>query len=375
LSTKPHDLLLSNSQIKTETNGSRLRDIKTEIVPLSRRWIKAYNHSPIYPINYGLPQPSGKFSGPLEPISVNASAGWSHTRSFLSAPYPIHTKMGGSGASLNFSSEPHLTHFGDSPPHASPSLQELHPFFPFVKREAASPPELRNVHVEGHNFSRGITTERLESRFPCHPPRDHPKSVIIQNHHHFPHLMNHHQRQTPSRSSCDSGVSSPTGSSTHSTTSTPSLTPTLVNGTLRYACPTCQKSYSTVSGLSKHVQFHCGSGVKKSFICKDCDKVYTSLGALKMHIRTHTLPCKCTVCGKAFSRPWLLQGHIRTHTGEKPFGCQHCQRAFADRSNLRAHLQTHSDLKKYSCKHCAKTFSRMSLLSKHQDTGCSTHSN
>ncbi|CAG5126128.1 unnamed protein product [Candidula unifasciata] len=140
---------------------------------------------------------------------------------------------------------------------------------------------------------------------------------------------------------------------------------------VRFNCDACNKSYSTLSGLCKHRQFHCSTHIKKEFSCKHCDKTYISLGALKMHIRTHTLPCKCHVCGKAFSRPWLLQGHIRTHTGEKPFRCNHCGRAFADRSNLRAHLQTHADVKRYSCKRCNKTFSRMSLLTKHDD-GCSS---
>lgn len=138
--------------------------------------------------------------------------------------------------------------------------------------------------------------------------------------------------------------------------------------TVKYQCETCNKSYSTFSGLSKHKQFHCAQDSQKEFTCKYCEKTYVSLGALKMHIRTHTLPCKCKICGKAFSRPWLLQGHVRTHTGEKPFTCVHCLRAFADRSNLRAHLQTHSDVKKYSCRSCSKTFSRMSLLLKHEDT-------
>jgi len=148
----------------------------------------------------------------------------------------------------------------------------------------------------------------------------------------------------------------------------------------RFRCAACQKSYSTVGGLSKHREFHCRAllatdpprqppqpaTVKDLQRCPQCDKAYTSASALKMHIRTHTLPCRCRLCGKAFSRPWLLQGHVRTHTGEKPFTCPYCQRAFADRSNLRAHLQTHYDVKQYHCDVCRRTFSRMSLLLKHR---------
>ena len=154
----------------------------------------------------------------------------------------------------------------------------------------------------------------------------------------------------------------------------------------RFRCSACQKSYSTVGGLSKHRELHCRalgatdsrrpqqtaglSGATKDQRCPQCDKAYTSASALKMHIRTHTLPCRCRLCGKAFSRPWLLQGHVRTHTGEKPFTCPHCQRAFADRSNLRAHLQTHYDVKQYHCDVCRRTFSRMSLLLKHRYGAC-----
>lgn len=140
----------------------------------------------------------------------------------------------------------------------------------------------------------------------------------------------------------------------------------------RFQCTSCQKSYSTMNGLSKHREFHCpaGSQPRQEYHCHQCDKVYTSVSALKMHIRTHTLPCRCKLCGKAFSRPWLLQGHLRTHTGEKPFQCNHCGRAFADRSNLRAHLQTHYEVKQYNCPTCHKTFSRMSLLLKHQHNSC-----
>lgn len=189
-----------------------------------------------------------------------------------------------------------------------------------------------------------------------------------------PHHNHHHPSSSTATISSTTSDHCLTSASSSSSSSLPSAKKEKAHKSAHYQCPDCSKSYSTYSGLSKHLQFHCpaveGNQAKKHFSCKNCEKVYTSLGALKMHIRTHTLPCKCDICGKAFSRPWLLQGHIRTHTGEKPFTCQHCHRAFADRSNLRAHLQTHSEIKKYSCTTCAKTFSRMSLLTKHMEVGC-----
>ncbi|XP_055341775.1 zinc finger protein SNAI2-like [Paramacrobiotus metropolitanus] len=143
----------------------------------------------------------------------------------------------------------------------------------------------------------------------------------------------------------------------------------------RYQCSECKKSYSTVSGLTKHREFHCSVLHQQSFQCKNksCNRLYGTIGALKMHMRTHTLPNQCTVCGRRFSRPWLLKGHMRTHSGEKPFHCNQCLRPFADRSNLRAHLQTHAEIKKYKCQLCQKTFSRMSLLNKHQSGTCRPH--
>lgn len=80
----------------------------------------------------------------------------------------------------------------------------------------------------------------------------------------------------------------------------------------RYQCAECRKSYSTMSGLTKHRDFHCTVLHQQSWKCsaKSCNRLYGTVGALKMHMRTHTLPNQCTVCGRRFSRPWLLQGTV-----------------------------------------------------------------
>lgn len=351
--------------------------------------------------------------GPLEPISLNPPAAWPKIPASLASVASHHNYSTAAGqrssSYLDFSPVSSTSHFSSrssvvipqfhstspshfapysprdvsgSPPHVSPPMS-VEPAYPVIKIEEAHRGSRPFSHIH-HNEQTTKYYDEIITPVAAHQHHHHnyhheqtsSKVVIKHERHCYPSPPHSHQ-STESRDTVisHSSVSSSSSNSQNQQPVAPppqlsQITPINVNGSVRYQCPDCNKSYSTFSGLSKHIQFHCASQNKKQFICKFCEKVYVSLGALKMHIRTHTLPCKCNLCGKAFSRPWLLQGHIRTHTGEKPFSCQHCNRAFADRSNLRAHLQTHSEVKKYSCKCCSKTFSRMSLLVKHEDSGC-----
>lgn len=368
-------------------------------------------------------------SGPLEPISLNPQGVWSRTSSsssynlsFNCAPlstnhvsssmsrqhsnnisnindnthcgmeslspnsgsptaYPrhgLHHNNNNSQYASHYTTFSHSRDVGVSPPHMSP-LKAEPSSYPIMSHEdqprlrLLSPSDMMSIHPNHQHHSHNQhhrLVEDLSRNYGASPLGGLKKEPCCFPSPSHSHSSSGSRDSVISHSSRSSSVSTSSGS--HSPLDRTIIPNVSVNGSVRYQCPDCNKSYSTFSGLSKHLQFHCASQNKKSFVCKFCSKEYVSLGALKMHIRTHTLPCKCSMCGKAFSRPWLLQGHIRTHTGEKPFACQHCNRAFADRSNLRAHLQTHSEVKKYSCKSCSKTFSRMSLLVKHEDNGCNS---
>lgn len=291
-------------------------------------------------------------SGPLGPLNLNAPAAWSKINPYVPAlplnygsassvsrpafgmfsPRSAHNHHHQNGSqSGQFSSPSHftpLTNFREpgSPPHISPPLSH-EPAYPVLR-------------IEENNRSRIVSPSYTEQ--PQHPDIkresfSHPSAHLHHNSVKMePTVHSHHSPQeycesaayystnsnsfhqlSPSHSPIhsDSGNSRDSNLSPHhhhhrdEQKSSP-IVPINVNGSVRYQCPDCSKSYSTYSGLSKHMQFHCASQNKKSFVCKFCEKVYVSLGALKMHIRTHTLPCKCTICGKAFSRPWLLQGNI-----------------------------------------------------------------
>ena len=103
-------------------------------------------------------------------------------------------------------------------------------------------------------------------------------------------------------------------------------------GVRDHACPKCDKTFATSSGLKQHTHIH--SSVKP-FRCEVCSKAYTQFSNLCRHKRMHAncrLQIRCDRCSQAFSTVTALNKHKRFCT--ELFAEQLNKLAYAPNSRL-----------------------------------------
>uniref|UniRef100_A0A1B6K7H6 C2H2-type domain-containing protein n=1 Tax=Homalodisca liturata TaxID=320908 RepID=A0A1B6K7H6_9HEMI len=162
------------------------------------------------------------------------------------------------------------------------------------------------------------------------------------------------------------------------------------------ACSTCDKRFSNIHNLKKHLKTHDAAG----FLCKICGELFKGKGSRSRHmLRVHSKPgqfvCKtcneqfdleenlvihrrrfhsnrsiphpvyCEICGKQYKSETTLKIHRFIHLDEKLFQCDTCGASFKQSITLKNHKRVHSSVDKYSCKNCEKTFRWKQTFDKH----------
>ncbi|KAJ8398630.1 hypothetical protein AAFF_G00421580 [Aldrovandia affinis] len=140
----------------------------------------------------------------------------------------------------------------------------------------------------------------------------------------------------------------------------------------QYVCESCDKQFSSVDDLQKHLlDMH-------TFVlyhCTLCQEVFDSKVSIQVHLAVkHSNEKKmyrCTACAWDFRREGDLQLHVKhSHLGHPTGGagakarkCIFCGETFGTEVELQCHITTHS--KKYNCRFCSKAFHAIVLLEKH----------
>ncbi|KAM9814644.1 zinc finger protein 423 isoform 1-T1 [Syngnathus typhle] len=145
----------------------------------------------------------------------------------------------------------------------------------------------------------------------------------------------------------------------------------------QYMCESCDKQFSSVDDLQKHLlDMH-------TFVlyhCTLCQEVFDSKVSIQVHLAVkHSNEKKlfrCTACAWDFRKETELQIHVKhNHVGQrpglpgglgaglKPRKCIFCGETFGTEVELQCHITTHS--KKFTCRFCGKSFHAIALLERH----------
>ena len=112
------------------------------------------------------------------------------------------------------------------------------------------------------------------------------------------------------------------------------------------------------------------------FVCTICNREFSGLNSLRKHVPIHTrkVQHKCDVCGHVFGKKEYLLDHMRKHTGEVSPLCEVCGQTFSKTLKLKEHFKVHRNVEEngvsnpthpFKCHICLSVFKFTSALGKH----------
>ena len=143
-------------------------------------------------------------------------------------------------------------------------------------------------------------------------------------------------------------------------------------------CDTCNKGFSRLSDLERHVMIHVDN---RLFCCDTCGRQYSQWETLRQHLieKKHVSSLKktfsCGKCFKIFRGPLGLQKHQAYPCYTRPYACSECPRRYVWKHNLQEHQRLHMADNPHTCHKCGMRFQRASHLLYHSatHTGKPTH--
>lgn len=145
--------------------------------------------------------------------------------------------------------------------------------------------------------------------------------------------------------------------------------PTAPSKPKSYICKTCDKSFTKMFSLNRHMQLHTGFKPHK---CSYCRKAFIQKTDMERHETTHSeilnFSCSFEGCDKKFRTKKNLNCHLVTHSIDRPFKCQFCPKDFKVKRLWRFHEGLHKDAKPYNCDICGRGFPAKPYIKSHLKT-------
>ena len=105
---------------------------------------------------------------------------------------------------------------------------------------------------------------------------------------------------------------------------------------------------------------------KKIFRCEKCDKQFTALSSLERHMQLHAGHFRfyCDICRKGFNESINFSMHMRAHEGKR-YKCEYCDKSYSNEINLKYHLSVHTGQYRLHCTLCGEGFNEGKLYEAH----------